>query len=554
MKLIKLLLVGLLSVSVLFACEGNSTTIPKKETPAEPLSIVGVYNKVTPVLFDNVTIKIRAIDKKGKTVKAVTWDISNLVNVHTGIDVDNGTVSLKIKDGNGKGTIKAKAKIGNKDVKAEYRIVISDIPLTKINITPTNPTVAMNANISNPSIQLKALASFGSTVLDVTDDVNWTIPPPYPAPTTIITPLATGITVDNVTIRATLTSGKLTKDGITKVAAKDSTIAGIEITGITKDVPVKSGSIVQLGAMLHFDVITDDNGSITPEPFDVTEEVAWASSTPTVATVGDTAIADIGDSDLEPKGLLTIISFEGTSTISASKTEYGDSATMIVTASPPDDRITTFTVKPFSGILSEADTKVSIEINETLIGNDFETLADLKNYTCEIKSGTGIVYIDNGTSCDMIKTGTLMEHLETVIVVTNTIQSNLAAQEITITPSYNITPPPIKSFTVVAPDNSTLDKPDTTIPLTITEVYDIGNPRTGKTTDYTCRIVSGGGAVLDSGTATTATCDKLKTGLAGSAEATVVEVKYTTDNLVTNNTGDITITPVYPSPPPPPMP
>ena len=531
MNLIKLLLIGLLSVGVLLACEGNGTTIPKKRVPVAPLSIVGFNNKLSPELFQNITIKIRAIDKIGNTVKSVTWEAKGFVNAEIGETTDDGITTLKVTSENAKGTITAEAKIGSETLKAEYIIVASEIPLKKLDISPTKPNIAILNG--KGYMQFNAVALFGSTRIDVTDDTVWTIDPT--SNITINNDDNKGLVTvtenkDNIKVFAEFTSGAVVQLDNTTISSRVATPNAIKITGVQSNSSIINGTVIQLSAMASFEVIDNINLS----EVDITKDATWSSTVESVATVGNTT---------DDKGLLTIVGIEEKTTIKAEA--FSKDGTIIVTATAPKDRITAFTVETPIVTPSEGDTEFVININETTIATLSPTPAESKLYTCKVISGTGVVLINNSTTCDKLKTGTSVESLATTIEVTNTIQPTIEAQTVVITPTYENIVTTIESFTVKAPANELLNKPNEKIELIIMEQHDIGNDKKGVLADYTCEVnITGTGVVLEGGT-TTGTCDNLKTGTSVDALATEVKIMYTDNAEISNLSGNITITPVY---------
>ena len=531
MKLIKLLLTGLLSVGALLSCGDNGVHI---STKAELLKIVGVTSQVTPVLFDNVTIMIRAVDQYGNQVKSVTWEATELVHatlITTAVDdttATEGIVMLKVTNADATGTITAKARIDDNDVTAEYQIVTSEEVLRKINVSPTNPNIALFDG--DTDIQLKAVATFGTTIIDVTKDVKWEVIPRIPPVTTPPTPPTpiVGVDVNNtdqkglvtisveevdVKVRATLISNNISKNNETTLSSMNTTIKSIKIKGASTSVPIMSGEKVQLSAIATF----NEANNILPTPLDITKKATWSSSVESVATVGNTIL---------DKGLLEVIDYKDTSVITAIHGTISD--TLTITATTPEPTLMSFALYPPSTSPSEADTVFDLDIRETLITIGSETPANNRDYTCEIVSGTGVVLADSGTTCDKLKTGIFSDSLTTTIKVTNTIQSDLGSKTIVITPTYTGTPPILVFFTVAHIDNATLNTADMPIVLEITETYDSGVESIVNGSTYTCEIGAGDGTsvTLEDGETT---CDKLKVSRIGSGTETKVEITKTSN-------------------------
>ena len=540
MKLMKLLLIGLLSVGVLLACEANGTHLPDKKVLAPPLAIVGITNKLPPELFQNVIIKIRAIDKNGNTVKSATWEATGLKDAEMGEVTADGTIALKVTSADAKGTITAKAKIGSENLKAEYIIVASKTPLKSLYVSPKSPYIA----IYKPKpvfFQLNAVAVFGSTKIDATNDVVWTMD--THADISISNDAATkgfvtvSKVVDNITATAELTSGTAVLLDNTSISSIDQNIKEIKIVGVQPNITLQNGTVIQLSALAYFSI--KDN--ITFSAVNLTNDVDldWSSKLESVATISNT---NGTDDTLADKGLLTIVGIDGTTTITVSY-PGGFTSSATITASAPYDRITAFTVETPATMPSVGNREFVLKIRETTVEIGSPTSAESRLYTCTIKgTGTGIVLIDGETTCDKLKTGTKTESLQTTIEVTNTLQPLIEAQTVVITPKYEEVTTAIQSFTVVAPADNLLTKPSEKIELIIMEKHDIGNLQKGVLTNYTCTIEGEGtGVVLVGGT----TCDNLKTGTAIDMLETVVKITYTVDLDIPNTSGNITIKPVY---------
>ena len=405
MKLIKLLLIGLLSVGALLACEANGTYLTNKKVQAPPLAIVGIANQLPPELFQNVTIKIRAIDKNGNTVKSATWEITGInKDVVMGEVTADGTTTLKVTSADAKGTITAKAKIGDKKFEAVYEVVTSDNLVTKIDVSPTNPTIALNDSIANPALQFKAFATFGSTKIDVTDDVLWTIAGETEGMTvdSESNKGLVGVTsvVDNSSIKATFTSGIKEVFGETNVFSAVAVIKEIIINGAPEGVSIKKDESVQLSAIAYFKALADN--VTTPIPIDVTNDALWSSSTSTIVKVGNTV--DIN------KGLATIVANSGDAIISALFSEITGNITLTAGLSAKDNFIISTTIPGYLNVGS-IDQLQTTEI----IDGEYQTIKDVvkgDGYSCE-SSDPIIATVDDSCIVTAVKIG------EAIITVTN---------------------------------------------------------------------------------------------------------------------------------------
>ncbi len=467
MKSIKLLLIGFLLVGILLACD-TSTVAPL--TQAKPLTIVGLTNKVAPDLFDNVTVTIRAIDRYGKPVQPVTWTTTGLVNAvmvtpvdDEGATVKDGTTTIKITGANATGTITATAKIGDEDLETEYEIITSEKPLTKINVSPTNPTIGMMSGSGD--IQLRALATFGSTKIDVTDDVSWTLVGGTP----------TGVTVDNVTnkglvnvsspvdtvfVEATLISGSVKVFDNTKVSSVSATIKKISITGAQVGIPIRKDESVKLSAIASFDVPV--GGSATPIPVDITNDASWTSSIVTTMEVGNTVNAN--------KGIATAITNSGDSTISASLS--GITGTLVLTAgiSAKDNFIISKTTLGDLFVGSDDQLQTTEIINGKY--QPIKNIIQSDGYSCA-SSNTGIVTVDENCIVTGIKVG------KSIITVTNdnkgTSIFDPSVQNIEINVSGKLESITIETDMIATPGDPYSLLQDTSVKLKASGMYDDGS-------------------------------------------------------------------------------
>ena len=269
MKLMKLLLIGLLSVVALAACSEDEAAT----TPAA-FSIVQVSDKGTPVLYDNVTVTLKAL-KDGAYVDTAIFTEADIVGATT--NVSTGSATVKVTDpATGAGTITATIIITAGDTTVDpvveevkevvtYTIAPANVAVTAITLSPDEDATLTNAA---PDKTYKVEGTVGTAKVDVTAD-------------TVITPV-TGLTIAGGKITATanitaatplvFTFAALT--AITKAVeatgfgTSTPTLVSIAVTGIVAG-EIPTGTDVQLIA----------TGTYTSGPTQViTDTVTWASS------------------------------------------------------------------------------------------------------------------------------------------------------------------------------------------------------------------------------------------------------------------------------------
>ena len=196
MKIIKLLLIGLLSVVALSACGNdteNDSVTPTPPVPTQPsIEIVGL-DGLAPVMYLNADVGLKAIDNNGEDV-TVTWTLTE--NTGATLTVNNPTkvASIKITSATAKGIITIKAN-GPDDEKLTdtFTIVPSDATLTGLTIEGEK-VVLLEGNIGTS--QLKAIAAFSDLkTIDVTKFASWSFPED-----------TLGVIVDNTTKKGLVTA------------------------------------------------------------------------------------------------------------------------------------------------------------------------------------------------------------------------------------------------------------------------------------------------------------------------------------------------------------
>ncbi len=173
MKLMKLLLIGLLSVVAFVACAEDEVT------PTAKVRIVGA-DKAAPVLYDNVTVKLQAINAAGAPITTASFESKAIV----GADVSEDAVgSMTVKVTNpaiAAGTITASLKTGTGSTatydNATYTIVAAKIVGTELKVdNGTAVTLAGDAGDATAKTALVATAKFGTKIVDVTADTTFVV-------------------------------------------------------------------------------------------------------------------------------------------------------------------------------------------------------------------------------------------------------------------------------------------------------------------------------------------------------------------------------------------
>ncbi|HEY1547350.1 MAG TPA: Ig-like domain-containing protein [Kofleriaceae bacterium] len=190
----------------------------------------------------------------------VTWSSSdptiatiNAVGLATG--VGNGTVTITATDGTISGTTSLTA----------------SVPLLSIAVTPADPTIALLF-----SQQFTATGTYAdSSTADITTQVTWNSADPLVVGITAAG-LATGLVPGTSTITATL--GAIS--GSTTATVSSATLVSIAIT--------PADPSLALGLTQQFTATGTFSDSSTQ---DLTTQVTWTSSDPTIATIAGTGLA-----------------------------------------------------------------------------------------------------------------------------------------------------------------------------------------------------------------------------------------------------------------------
>ena len=236
MKIVKLLLIGLLSVVALSAC-GNGTEkdsvtptpIPPVPTPPS-IKIVGLDGSA-PVMYLNADVGLKAVDNNGKDVTA-TWTLTEDVDAILTVKNPAKVASIKIASATAKGKITIKAN-GPDDEKLTdtFTIVPSDATLTGLTIE--GDTVVLLEQLTG-TLQLKAIATFSDLKkIDVTKFASWSFPDG-----------TIGVTVNNTTEKGLVTANTII-DAPGKVLTVAYTVGNVTDKTGTANITSKNAPALQ---------------------------------------------------------------------------------------------------------------------------------------------------------------------------------------------------------------------------------------------------------------------------------------------------------------------
>ncbi|MGL4544647.1 MAG: Ig-like domain-containing protein, partial [Plesiomonas sp.] len=279
---------------------------------------------------------------------ALSWSSSN---TQVATIVGNGTKQgLLTGVAPGTVTITASGVANGQTFKSSVQVIVTDAVVSRLQIEPV--VSSLPAGLSQ-QFHAKAIFSDGR-VFDVTKDdaLSWTVDEPSIA--TILTSDAnkgrlTGITPGNVTISAFLVTNGQTFTSTAQVTITEAVIIQLQVTPVTKSVPV--GLTTQFTAIATLsDGRTQD---LTNDP-----ALSWSSNSPSIAT--------INSSQPNNNGLATGMS-TGSTTITATAYVDGtffnataqlDVTQAVVTAlqiTPAIDSVPVGLTKPFTAIATLSD-------------------------------------------------------------------------------------------------------------------------------------------------------------------------------------------------------
>jgi len=322
-----------------------------------------------------------------------------------------------------KGTTTIKAALSG--VEGSTELTVTDATMVSIEITPTNPQVAMGT-----TQQLTATGTFSdSSTQDLTTQVSWSS-----SDTAVATisddagskGLATALAKGATTIKAALSG----VEGSTLLTVTDATLLSIEITPASPS--LAKGTTLQLTATgIYSDSTTQD----------LTTQVAWSSSDPSVATVSNAAGSE---------GLATALA-KGTTTVKASLSGIEGSTTLTVT----DATLLSIEITPASPLLAKGTT---LQLTATGTYSD-STTQDLTQQVSWSSSDTAVASVSSAAGSEGLATA--------LVKGTTTVKASLSGIEGSTT--LTVTDATLVSIEVT-PTNPSLAK-GTTLQLTATGTY-----------------------------------------------------------------------------------
>ncbi len=362
MKLIKLLLIALLSLGSFIAC-GNDETTPPIQPNSITIELPDLYKDVPTELKVNTVYENPSLNKLLTTEPI--W-------VFTPIDpsvkedftlVGNVLTAHKI---NAKATLTA-SYIERMD---NQSVTTLNAAITSISITPSSFTIIARKTDK----QFKATATFttdtGDQLVDVTSVADWSIP-------------TTTMTVDNIANKGLVSATSQTDEtdisvlfqgqsNIAKVKALEtnSNIVDVKITPI--DFTLDNGLTKQLTATANYSPV----GSI-----DVTDIATWTSS--------DTAVTTV--ENITNKGLVTAKADSGTAEISV---VYGITNDKITVTANPAPIFNSFEITGTGGNTVKVDATNQLQTTET-IEDSSTSIKDIdsSDYVCTVAEGVTAITI-----------------------------------------------------------------------------------------------------------------------------------------------------------------
>jgi uncharacterized protein YjdB len=290
---------------------------------------------------------------------------------------DNSVVAISNADGN-KG-LAAASKAGSATITASSgavsgstTVTVSAAALAALQITPSNESVAKGFQL-----QLKATGRYtDSSVRDLTADVTWS------------TTDATIATVSNAAATRGLASG--IGDGTVAISVQQSGVSATTFLTVT-DATLESievspaADLIPQGSQRQFTAIGTFSDSSTQ---DLTQQVTWASSNATVATVSNAAGS---------KGLANGIAAGGPVTVTASIGAVSDTANLTVS----DAELVSISVTPPTTTVPKGRT-------QSFVATGTYTDGTSKDITAEVtwsSTATAFATVSNADGSEGVATG-----------------------------------------------------------------------------------------------------------------------------------------------------
>lgn len=363
-------------------------------TPLNPSIALGTSQQFAAIgtFTDNTTQDLTA---------DVTWISSN-----TGVaTISNATGSNGLATSSAKGSTTITAALGG--VSGSTLLTVTDAVLVSIDVEPAIPS--MPAGLHQ---QFTATGTFSdNTVQEMTSAVTWSSSDTAVA-TISNAPGSNGVALTIIPGTATITASFGAVSGSTLLTVTSATLVSIEVTPPNPAIP--------LGLSQQFTatgIYSDDS------VFDLTAEVTWSSSDPTIATVSN---------DAGSAGLATTVK-AGTTTITATLGLVSGSTTLTVKQAT----LASIAVTPASSSIAIGTTR---QFNAIGTYSDSSTL-DITKFVTWSSTAPTVAVISNAGNQKGVATGvgagstTIRAALGSVVSSGATLTvTNATLQAITITP------------------------------------------------------------------------------------------------------------------------
>ncbi|MGJ8668488.1 MAG: beta strand repeat-containing protein [Oceanococcus sp.] len=349
-------------------------------------------------IADGITVKYSATGvysdgSKRTLTNTVTWSSTNTAVAA----ISNAGATKGRAAGDAAGTTSIQAVLGG--VFASSNLQVTDATLT-LEVTPANQDLPVGVKQ-----QYVATGTFdnGVPTRDLSDQVTWVSSTPAFAS---INPqgLATAVSAGTTTITATHSHAI---NNATTTGMTDATVIDAQVTELV--VTPKAQSIAD-GTMLQFTATaTFTDGQVR----DVTDDVDWVSSVPSVATVTDTA----------PKGMATAVD-PGQTTITA--TVPGGGPSNATNLAVTDAELVSISVSPGSASIAEGRTQ-TFTAEGTYTDDSTQDVSTSVTWT---SSAPTIASIDNSAGNEGIATA-LSTGTSQIAAGLNGVDSSNATVEVT---------------------------------------------------------------------------------------------------------------------------
>lgn len=389
MKLIRLLLIGLLSTVSFLACDDEKPTPPEIPPKSITVDVPVIYSGAPTELTAKGVYENTALNKTLTTEP--TWTIVPIAPSET----SDFTLVENILTAN---TINTTVKITATylTISDNKSVTVSSSTVSSINITPSNATIVARLT----DIQLKATATYtdgvnlaDDKIVDITGVANWTINTGSSTMTVNNVDNKGLVSATSKTVPTNITASFHEKSATASVTAlaTESKITGVKIT--PTDFTLDNKSTQQLTATASY----NPEGSI-----DVTNLATWTSADPTIATV----------ENITNKGLVTAKADSGSSVITVI---YGITNDKITVTAKPAPIFNSFAITGTDGNTVKIGETNQLQTTETIDGIEATIKhIDSSDYVCTVEPTVTAVTI----SGNCIITG-VEEILSVDILITN---------------------------------------------------------------------------------------------------------------------------------------